>query len=219
VRQLFEIPLSDDDSSPNLGSERESDGLGQVKNSGPRVNVAVIPSSDRTCRHHVFVDDNAHLKKLDLPSAACVVVSQQFEACAGEMVMYDFVVLLRAIDRFGAGRPAVRAVIVNRTTGSADWLMDRSMNGCTNERRVGSRFRESQSFTVPTAGHYELRFMTLVDSNHPGSEAHLLVDSVRVVDSSGKVVKRLASLSCVGRVQHSLPTTYMTESLPQVITN
>ena len=81
--------------------------------------------------------------------------------------------------------------------------MDRSLGGCDEARqtRTGSRFTESQSFTVPTTGQYELRFITFVDRSQPDSEAKLLVNSVRVVNPFGRELKRLASLSCVGRVR------------------
>jgi hypothetical protein len=64
-----------------------------------------------------------------------------------------------------------------------------------------ARFRATQSFTVPKAGSYELRFITFVDRHFPGSEAHLLVNGVRVLDRRGIEKSRLASLSCVGRVR------------------
>jgi hypothetical protein len=206
LRQVYTIPLSDVDESAPLEWELDSNGDWLLSEDRPKVSVAAIPSLDGTCRHHLFVEDGAQLKKLDLPSTTCVAVSQQFEARAGDTLKYDYVVLLCSRGQFNADRPAIRAVLVDYNTGSAVSLMDRSIDaGCsTDRRRTGSRFRESQSYAIPATGQYELRFITFVDGNHPGSEAHLLVDTVRVENRAGHEVKRLASLSCVGRVRREI---------------
>ena len=203
VRQVYALSLSGDDQSSASRNDVPTFERPRLKEARMRVNVATIPSSDRNCRHNVFIDNGGRLQKLDLPSTACVAVSQRFEARAGDTLSYDYVILLQATNGFTADRPAVRAVLVNHRTESAVSLMDRSIDRerITHPQRLGSRFRESQSFTVPTAGHYELRFITFVDRSHPGSEAHLLVNSVRILSSSGQEVTRLASLSCIGRVR------------------
>jgi hypothetical protein len=171
------------------------------------VNVAAIPSLDKTCRHHLFVEYGAQLKKLDLPSTSCVAVSQRFEARVGDTLAFDFVVLLKSSGSFAVDRPAVRAVLVNHSAESAVSLLDRSIDGSGDARplRVGSGFRESQSFTVPNAGDYELRFISFVDSAQRGSEVHLLVDAVRVIGPEGQELNQLASLSCVGCVRRYMP--------------
>jgi hypothetical protein len=204
LRQVLAVPLSGDDRSSSSQSVSASKQRRKLADRPPQVDVAAIPASDGTCRHHLFVEDGTRLKKLDLPATASVVVSQRFEARAGDTLTYNYVVQLQSSGGYAVDRPAVRAVLVNRKTESAVSLMNRSIDGhsVTHQRRAGSRFRDSQSFTVPTTGYYELRFITFVDRNHPGCEAHLLVNAVRVVDSTGQEVKRLASLSCVGRVQN-----------------
>lgn len=207
LRQVYTIPLSVDDDSLPLLSEVASNGDWLISEGRQRVSVAAIPSSEEACRHHLFVEDGGQLKKLDLPATTSVAVGQQFDARVGDTLTYDYVILLCTRGRFGVGRPAVRAILVNYSAGSAVSLMDRSIDAgsATDHRRVGSRFRETQSFAVPTTGRYELRFITFIDGNHPGSEAHLLVDAVRLENRAGHVVKRLASLSCVGRVRrHSV---------------
>jgi hypothetical protein len=168
-----------------------------------RVGVTAIPSSDQNCRHHVFVDDGASLKKLDLPSTTSVAVSQRFAARAGDALSYDCAVLLYSKRGFDVDRPAVRAVVSNVKVESSVSLMERSYDGFRVEDRgrVSVRFRESESFTVPTAGLYELRFITFVDRNYPGSEAHLFVNSVRIQNPVGNEIQRMATLSCVGRVR------------------
>jgi len=206
LRQVFAVPLSGDGRPSILRNEVASQETERSKDLRPRIEVAAIPSSDGNCRHHLFIEDGTRLKKLDLPATACVAVTQRFEARAGDTLTYDYVVRLHS-NGFAADRPAVRAVLVNRKAESAISLMDRSLAGraANQQQCAGSRFRQSQSFTVPTAGHYELRFITLIDRSRPGSEAHLLVNSVRVVNPYGQEVKRLASLSCVGRVQQPVP--------------
>jgi hypothetical protein len=151
----------------------------------------------------LFIEDDTGLKKFNLPSTACVAVSQRFQASADDTLTFDYVILLQSGAGSVAGRPAVRAVLVNLTSESVVSLIDRSLDGSTNAGllRVASRFRESQSVIFPVSGQYELRFITLVNHEDHGSEAHLLVDSVRVVSSSGQEMSRLASLSCVGRVR------------------
>jgi hypothetical protein len=203
VRQVYEVPLNHESRSSLAGSEVPSFSRRQHREKSSRVGVAAIPSRDNSCRHHLFVDDGTRLQKLDLPSTACVAVSQRFEAKAGDRLLYDYVVRLKSKKGIGADRPAVRAVLVNRATDSAVSLMDRSLKESDVEQpeRTGSRFRESQSYTVPSAGLYELRFITFVDGGQPGSEAELLVNAVRVVDATGNEVRRLASLSCAGRVR------------------
>lgn len=205
LRQVFAIPLSDHCQSSIFEREAELSHFQQLGNDRPRVDVATIPSPDRTCRHHLFVEDGTYLRKFELPATSSVVVSQRFDARAGDTLNYDYVVLLNASGRFAADRPAVRAVLVDRRTESAVSLMNRSLSGCsaTYGGRTRLSFRESQSITVPATGQYELRFITFIDGNFPGSDAHLLVNSVRLLDRSRKEVKRLASLSCVGRVRHS----------------
>jgi hypothetical protein len=202
VRQVFAVPLSGGDQLSIPRNDQSSFNHRPLWNDGLQVDVAAIPSADRNCRHHLFVEDGPRLKKLDLPSTTCVTVSQRFEARAGDTLSFDYVIFLHSKSGFAADRPAVRAILVNRGAELAISLMDRSIDGCsaTHQLPACSRFRESKSFTVPAAGNYELRFITLVDRNHPGSEAHLLVNSVRLVDPSGQEVKRLASLSSVGRV-------------------
>jgi hypothetical protein len=207
VRQVFDIPMPAADETPASTSKVSLFDRPQLNDDALKVHVAAIPSPDRNCRHHLFVDDGTRLKKLDLPSTTCVVVSQKFEASAGDKLVYDYVVRLNSTSALAAGRPAVRAVLVNQQTELAVSLMDRSLGGLsdTDQSRAGSRFTESQSFTVPTTGHYELRFITFVDRDQPDSEAKLLVNSVRVVNAFGRELKRLASLSCVGRVRTPAP--------------
>jgi hypothetical protein len=202
LRQVFAVPLSgegqapvSDGTSPTIEYRKSEDGDSQV-------DVVTIPSSVRTCRHHLFVEDGTQLKKLDLPSTACVVVSQKFKALAGDTLSFDYVAILRSSNGADVDRPAVRAILVNRTAETAVSLMDRTVDGCSiaRDKPTGATVRGSQSFSVPTSGDYELRFITLIDHGQPGSEAHLLVNSARVVNQSGQEVRRLASLSCVGRV-------------------
>ena len=156
VRHVYALSLSGDDPSPAPGNDVSNFERPPLEEARMRVNVATIPSSDRNCRHNVFIDNGGRLQKLDLPSTACVAVSQRFEARAGDTLSYDYVILLQATNGFTADRPAVRAVLVNHRTESAVSLMDRSIDRerITHPQRLGSRFRESQSFTVPTAGHY-----------------------------------------------------------------
>jgi hypothetical protein len=203
LRQVFSVPLVDNKPAAR-GDEIPSTNNPHASNSRSGVEIAAIPSQAQNCRHHVFVEDGACLKKLDLPTAACVAVTQRFDVRAGDILSYDFVVQLNSSGDFTADRPTARAVLVNRTAESAISLMDRSLAGyaATQQRYAGSRYRDSQSFTFPASGHYELRFITLVDHRHPGSEAHLLVKSIRVLDQHGQEVRQLASLSCVGRVNH-----------------
>jgi hypothetical protein len=204
ARQVFEIPISDENPSAVLGNDVSPLDHRRRGESLQRVAVAAIPSGNRNCRHQVFVEDGERLKKLDLPSTSCVTVSQRFEARAADTLTFDFVMVLQVSNRFDAGRTAVRAILVHRGSKSATSLMDRCLDdagGVTHRQRIGSRFRESQSFTIEADGQYELRFITTVDHDNPGCEAHLLVDAIRVVDPSGRVAKQLASFSCVGRVR------------------
>lgn len=143
------------------------------------------------------------LKKLELPSTTRVDVSQRFEARAGETLSFNFVVRLISRNRFDANNSAIRAVVINLRTDTVDSLVSRTVDGCDIARQSGEalRIRESQAFTFPTGGRFELRFKTSLDRNHLGSETHLLVNSVRVLDGAGNELRRLASLSCVGRVR------------------
>ena len=202
-RQVFELPLFGYGRPTVPSKETRSFDRQPLHDKASRVKVAAIASEkNRNCRHHVFVEDGERLKQLELPSTSCVAVSQQFKARSGDTLNFDYVILLQSKGDFAADRPAVRAVLVDYRRELAVSLLDRSLDGfeATHHPRAGSRFRESHSITIPAAGQYELRFMTFVDGNHSGSEAHLLVDSVRVVNRSGREVTRLASLSCVGRV-------------------
>lgn len=137
----------------------------------PRVGVSAYPSPDRTCRHHVFVEHGAWLKKLDLPSTARVVVSQQFEARVGDVLSYNYVALLYADSNFAADRTGVRVILVDLAVATADSLLDRSINGCdtADDGRASSRIRDSKLFTITRSGSYELRFITAVDPQNPGS--------------------------------------------------
>ena len=99
--------LSPDTEEPTFDRQSKDDDL--------NVRVAAVPSWDRNCRHHLFVDDGTRLKKLDLPSTTCVIVSQEFEARAGDKLIYDYVVRLNSSSS-SADRPAVRAVLVNQRT-------------------------------------------------------------------------------------------------------
>jgi hypothetical protein len=205
VRQIHSVLLAGNASPSILESEAHSDNHRSFGDNHPRVNVAAGPS-DQNCRHQVFIEYGTLLKKLDLPSTDCVEVSQRFEAHAGDVLSFEHVILLRSGHGFGTASSAVRAILVNLQTQSIDTLLDRAVDGCGSAcpRRIASNSRETVLFTLPAPGNYELRFVTAVDPNNPGSEAHLLVDAVRVVDPSGIEVTRLASVGCVGRVRRRL---------------
>ena len=151
----------------------------------------------------MFIDNGQRLKKLDLPSTTSVLISQRFDACCGDTLQFDYVVLLYSKNRFVADRPSVRAMVVDLGTEAAVPLMHRSMDrvDALTNGPGSTRFRDSHTFKVPSSVEYELRFVTLVDRHFPGSEAHLLVNSVRLLDRCGAEKKLLASLSCVGRVR------------------
>lgn len=200
LQQVYDIPLTEEVHEPARSGRLTSFDLCRMKAETPRVAVSAIPSPDRSCRHNVFIDNGNRLKKLDLPSTTSVLVSQRFEASWGDTLRFDYVVLLYSKHRLVADRPAVRAMMINMNSEAAVPLLNRSMDHSA-EARGSARFRESQSFTVPHSGVYELRFTTFVDRRYPGSEAHLLVNAVRVLDRTGAEKKRLASLSCVGRVR------------------
>jgi hypothetical protein len=203
LRQVYEVPLFEEvPSSPRSGNVPSFDRLRQ-KRDGSRVAVSAIPSPDRSCRHNVFIDNGERLKKLDLPSTTSVLVSQRFEAAGGDTLRFDYVVILYSKSQLIADRPSVRAMLVDLDSQASVPLVNRSMDQVDAVARApeSSRFRATQSFTVGNAGAYELRFVTFVDRHFPGSEAHLLVNGVRVLDRAGAEKKRLASLSCVGRVR------------------
>lgn len=206
LRKVFAVPLSGEQHKSVLSSPISSDGYFPLKDDELRVDVAAIPSPDESCRHHLFVEDGKCLRKLDLPSTACVIATQRFEAHRGDSLQFVYVVLLKSGVRFEVDRPSVRAVLVNRTSESAISLLDYSIENYNSEQqlRTGSHFRGSQSYLFPAAGNYELRFITFIDSSFPSCEAQLLVKSVRVVNRLGHEVTKLASLSCVGRVDQSM---------------
>jgi hypothetical protein len=205
VRQVFAIPLplADDGRNASRTTVKADNRLRWDDCLG--VDVAAIPAPDRNCRYNLFIDDGTHLKKLDLPATTCVVMSQQFDASSGDMLSYDYVALLHSRGGFESDRPAVRAVLVNHESKCVFSLMDRSIVGYspTHEQCSKSRFRESQRFKLKRSGHYELKFLTMIDRTRSGCEAHLLVNSLRLVNQEGKELKRLASLSCVGRVRRT----------------
>jgi hypothetical protein len=203
LSQVYEIPISADGQSLGSITDRPPTECQTSRIDELRVAVSAVPSSDRNCRHNLFVENGSRLKKLDLPSTTSVMVSQRFDAERGDMLRFNYVVLLYSKLGSVADRPAVRAVLINHSTESSVPLMSRSMEGgeAAGQDRSVSRFRQSLSFTLPDAGHYELRFITTVDRHYPGSEAHLLVNSDRLVNRRGVERQRLASLSCVGRVR------------------
>lgn len=203
LRQIYDIPLTEEVGDSSRSGRFTSFDLCRMKAEGPKVAVSAIPSPDRTCRHNVFIDNGERLKKLDLPSTTSVLVSQRFDACAGDTLRFDYVVLLYSKNRMIADRPSVRAMVADLSTETAAPLLYRSMDQVDAVANApgSSRFRDSQTFTVPRTGTYELRFVTIVDRSFPGSEAHLLVNGVRVLDRTGAEKQRLASLSCVGRVR------------------
>lgn len=171
-----------------------------------RVDFAIVPS-EQNCRFHLFIEGEAQLKKFELPSSDCVEVVQRFDAQPGDMLSFDHVFVLRSGQDTTATSSAVNASLVNRNDEFIHSILDLSIDGSGGDCRrcIASNSREAVSFAIPAAGHYELRFVAAVDANSPGSEVHFLVDAGRVVSHSGVVVKRLASLGCVGCVRQQLP--------------
>lgn len=203
VCRTYTIPLSDRSWSSPFESETPLDNRRTASVDCVQVDVAEASPADATCRHDVVVEHGSLLRRLALPSTTHISATQRFEAQAGDTLSYDFVVLLYSGTGVDAASSVVGATLVNVRTDAAVPLLNRSLDGCNSPRRQcsASHHRESQSFVIPAAGPYELRFATSVDPDNSGAEAHLLVDSVRVVHRSGYEVTRLASLSSVGRVQ------------------
>ena len=199
--RVFEMPLPSDEVPTPSNYDSCLLDRRPFRDDTSLVNVTTVPSSQESCRHQLIIEDGTRLKTLDLPSTSCVAVSQRFEARTGDTLTYDYVVLLQSKGRSVVDRPTARAEVVNLTSESSVSLMNRSPDGSTKsgQKRIASRFRETQLFTILASGQYELRFTTFVDFDQHLSEAHLLVDSVRVVNSDGQEMSRLASLSCVGR--------------------
>jgi hypothetical protein len=177
----------------------------QPHHAHPQVRVAGFPSSNRNCCHQLFVEHGTQLKKVDLVSTRRVDVRQRFHAEAGDQLSLDCVVLLKSGTDF-VPAANVCVVVVNLKTQTVDTLLDRTVDGDydSRQRRIGSDTRESLSLPILAAGEYELRTITSVDSSCSGAEAHLLIDCVRVTDIFGTETRRLASLSCVGRVARSV---------------
>jgi len=173
----------------------------QPHNENPRVSVAGIPTSNRDCRHQVYVESGAQLEKLDLVATRRAEVRQRFHAETGDQLSFDCLVWLKSGRGFSPAAH-VSAVVVNLELQTAETLLDRTVDGDHNsgQRRIGSNSRESRSLPIVAAGEYELRTITSIDPTCPGAEAHLLIDSVRVTDALGSEARCMASLCCVGRV-------------------
>ena len=86
----------------------------------------------------------------------------------------------------------------SNTSTLLDRISGRDQN--SGQLRKVSNSRESLSLPIFAPGEYELRTITSIDPACPGTEARLLIDTVRVTDVFGTETLRLASLSCVGRV-------------------
>jgi hypothetical protein len=202
ICHAYALPASADDWSPSPLSEVPLAGL-NGHDEGPQVTVAAFPSPYPNCRHHVFAEHDGRLKKLDLPSTAHVAVSQRFEAHAGDVLSCSVVILLYGGRKSASGGSRATGILSHLDTDSTISLVDRLVDpsGDDGESLQASRFNESLSFLIPAAGNYELRFATTVSPRDPRSEAHLLVNDVRLAAHCGKLKTRLASLSCIGRVR------------------
>jgi hypothetical protein len=198
---MHEIPLADAAVSSLLDSRAAPDA--QPHQADVRIRVARFPSSSRGCRHLVFAERGAQLKKLDLPATSRVEIRQRFQAQAGDRLSFDCVLLLKSGPGCNSAAAKVHAVLANIQTQTADSLLHRTVgnSGPAAPQLIGSNIREAVLSTIPVAGYYELRTATSIDPTCPGAEAHLLVDRVRVVNSLGIESVQLASLSCVGRVR------------------
>ena len=109
-------------------------------------------------------------------------------------------------ERLYAAAADIHAILINVQTQAAYLLFVRSgvHDNDAGHQPISPDTRESKSWAIPTAGVYELRFVTSIDPNKPGTEAHLLIDSVKIAHPLGAEVTRLASLSCVGRVANPI---------------
>jgi hypothetical protein len=171
--------------------------------SAPKLTVTRYPSSDRDCRHQVFVEHPALTRTLDLPATGHVEVSQEFTVPAGGQLSFRFVVLLRGDEGPRSAQTYASAVLVNLDLRTQVSLVHRSaaIHGNSSNHRVASRSREVVSHTIAMAGTYELRTATSVDVSCSGVGAHLLVDIVRLRFRDRTECKELASICCVGSVR------------------
>jgi hypothetical protein len=137
-----------------------------------------------------------------LPATTRVSVSQRFEAHADDILSFHYVVLLYSGKTIDSPSSAVRAILINHRTESTVTLVHRVKESAKSAQQDGitSKFREDVSYTFPTHGEYELRFVIATNPENAGAEAHLLATSVRVANPIGQETAHLDSLSCVGRV-------------------
>lgn len=168
----------------------------------PRIGVARYPSSNLNCCHHVIAEYDAQLRELDLTSTRRVEIRQWFQGQAGDRLLFNYEVMLKAGHNCSPAVAEARAIVVDLKTGATDLLVERTADGGRlGKQRTDSTWRGSLSLPLMAAGRYELQTITLIDPNCIGAEAHLLIDSAMVVDVSGTELLRLVSLSCVGRVK------------------
>ena len=202
ICHAYALPAAADEWSPAPLSEVPPAGF-RCHDEGPQVSVAAFPSPYPNCRHHVFAEDEGRLKKLDLPSTGRVAMSQRFEALAGDVLSCSIVVLLYGGRKSGSGGSQATGILCHLDTHSSISLVDCSIDSADNDgkMRQASRLNESLTFLIPAAGNYQLQFVTTINPRDPRSEAHLLVNDVRLGAACGQVKARLASLSCIGRVQ------------------
>ena len=164
------------------------------------IKVERYPAADRDCRHQLHIEHGTLIKRVDLPATGRVNVSQQFMAPVGGQLSFEYVARLQAGNDSRFGSSSLTAELIDLTAQARVSLINRSVtsSGGPGDSRVASLSRELLSIPIGAAGPYELRLATSVDPQCSGSSAHLLIDCVRVCDSSDTTVTQLASVSCVG---------------------
>lgn len=187
---------------PALGRNRRSLRKKPTRRKDPRCGIANGHNVDCEYGHQVVVEDGASIETVELPSAGRVELSQQFDVTSAGHLSFDYVMLLRPGVGSSAGSALVNVKLTHCDSQKSFSILEQSVEGRERGgRRVASSAREHVLVSLPRAGVYELRFTTAVDPSSPGAESHLLVDDVQIMNSSGEVLARMASLSSVGRVR------------------